>query len=82
MIKYAAGFLIGYNKWGLCSVVEINQKVPIATNLLASYGCGRITSSTEDVALVVQHTTWFMLDGALPHVTCILKQFVVSHYSY
>jgi len=28
MIKYAVGFLIGYNKWGLCSVVEINWKVP------------------------------------------------------
>jgi hypothetical protein len=28
MIKYALGFLIDYNKWGLCSVTEINQKVP------------------------------------------------------
>jgi hypothetical protein len=35
----------------------------------------------KDVALAVQHTTWFMLDEALPHVTCSLNQFVYSHYS-
>jgi hypothetical protein len=32
--------------------------------------------------LAVQHSMWFMQDGALPHVTCNLKQFVDSHYSY
>jgi hypothetical protein len=36
----------------------------------------------KDVALAVQNTMWIMHDGALPHVTCNLKQFVDIHYSY
>ena len=33
------------------------------------------------VPLAMQHTMWFMYYGALPHVTCNLKEFVDSHYS-
>jgi hypothetical protein len=35
----------------------------------------------KDVPLALQHTMWFMHDGAVPHVTCNLKQFLDSHYS-
>jgi hypothetical protein len=36
----------------------------------------------KDVPLAVQHTMWLMHDETLHHVTCNLKQFVDSHYSY
>jgi len=83
MIKYAAGFWIGYSNWGLCSVVEINQKVP------QNNGCNKFVSKLwllkncikYWVPYAVRYTVWFMHDGALLHVTCNLKQFVDSHYS-
>jgi hypothetical protein len=55
-----------------------SHKLMVATDLLASYGCGIIMSSTEGCTNGSAYTMWFVHDVALRHVTCNLKHFVNS----